>query len=322
VKYIEAMAAKEGCLIATIICLKLSPSTAHMIESSTQFCREQSSPYFHSCFSGFFCCCVVHLQDLVSSNDLGVAIQQETPQLLMEGDTLDDHVSLDDQANCHDQAALDSLDTICVGAQEETVNSLCDQNSIMELLLSTTDTAHDNDVDQLSVHSSLGSSASFTSSYDVMDHRNTNVDHVTTPSDHVTTSSGHVTTSKAHVITPTQQIALPNLCTHTDKNGISLAMNFTETSAIPSSCTSHTDSSAGTHLSSSLVSSSSVSIPYAVTLYAASTVPCSIVVPLSNCRYVSATSSHCSTQCSNIPVPYTSKVMNVLCMLYYVHCTL
>ena len=263
----------------------------------------------------------------------------------MEGDTLDDHVTLDDQAECHDQVTLDNLDTICVGVQEETVNSLCDQNNIMELLLSTTGATHDDicDIDQLSVHSStysLGSCTSFTSSSDVLDHVSTPVDHVTTPVDHVTTPKDHVITPKDHVITPkdhvttpkdhattpkdhvitpkdhvitpTQHLTLPDLCTNTDENGISLAMNFTETSAVNASssfpCTSimtHENysllqaSSSMAQLNSSMVNSSSANIPCAVTLLAAATagtIPCSIIVPLSlsNCEYVPSSSSQCS----------------------------
>jgi len=151
---------------------------------------------------------------LVSPHDLGVAIQQETPQLLMEGDTLDDHVTFDDQPKCHDQITLDSLDTICVGVQEETANSLCDQNNIMELLLSTTPTSHDgiHDIDQLSVHSStysLGSSTSFTSSSDVLDSVSISVDHVLTSTNHVITSLDHVISPKDHVITPKGHVIVP-----------------------------------------------------------------------------------------------------------------
>jgi len=282
------------------------------------------------------------LQDLVNPHDLGVAIQQETPQLLMEGDTLDDHVTPDDQPKCHNQV---TLDTIHVGVQEETVNQLCDQNNIMELLLSATGASRDgiHDTDQLSAHSStysLGSSTSFTSSSDVLDNVSTPVDqvtpskdHVITPTDHVITSLDHVVTPNDHVIThvttPTDHViatkdhvnthvTLPGLCTNTDENGISLAMNFTETSTVPLSssipCTSvitHTNSSltqasvSMAQLNSSVVDSSSVNTSCAIALLAAAagTIPCSIIVPLSlpNCGYVPSASSQCSVAPASLP---------------------
>ena len=308
-------------------------------------------------------CLIGHLQDMVNPHDLGVAIQQETPQLLMEGDTLDDHVTPDDQPKCHDQ------DTIHVGVQEETVNSLCDQSNIMELLLSTTGASHDgiHDIDQLSVHSStysLGSSTSFTSSSEVLDSVSTPVDHVTASKDHVITLKDHVITSLDHVVTPNDHvitpidhvttptdrviatedhvntpechITLPDLGTNADENGISLAMNFTETSIVRvSSCTSvmtHTNSSLSqasssmAQLNSSVVNSSSVNTSCAITLLAAAaaasgTIPCSIIVPLSlpDCGYVPSASSQCSVAPASLP--HTGQFYNLFVHAVHYHCS-
>ena len=81
-------------------------------------------------------CCVDQLKDLVSSHGLGVSIQQETPQLLMEGDTLDDQDTncyiLDDQnANF---GAFDQNSNCNI--QWETTTSHYEEN-IAEILMPT-----------------------------------------------------------------------------------------------------------------------------------------------------------------------------------------
>ena len=74
-------------------------------------------------------CCIGQLKDLVGSHELGLSIQQETPQLLMEGDTLDEQ-----DINCdsifHEAAAMFPY-----------------EQDIMNMLIPTEDATHD--IDQL-----------------------------------------------------------------------------------------------------------------------------------------------------------------------------
>ena len=75
-----------------------------------------------------FLCCVGQLKHLVGSHELGLSIQQETPQLLMEGDTLDDQdtssVQEEPAMSPHEQDFTKALIPAGVDTTHERTNQL------------------------------------------------------------------------------------------------------------------------------------------------------------------------------------------------------